>query len=755
MLGLLLILQLAVSSTRPDSSYASPALRVFIEAAAEANRAPPASLRGYRARVESELSLLIRDTLGRERTAQVEQIAMNANWQRGYDYALRVVGYRSQTVGVPYSALSFARSWTIPYLYGDRLTLGVDFARTDDQRRKRDSSDTTAAQRKRGRAADTLHAVHPLASDRDRYYRFSGGDTIAVLRTRERAIPIVRVHVQAMLDSAPPGSRIAAFAGEIDFDATRHQIVRMRGQFVATAARGNRLSVARIPGLVAVAYVELVNAEVDGQYWLPAFQRSEFQAAFAPLGANRSIFRLVSHFAEFEIGRQLASDSSVADSAVVRLATRDDAVTYRRRLSFAPADSVSAYRGWLQALGIATSNVSGSDFDDLAPDVWRATGPPRFEFAPTKLEEMFRFNRVEGAYTGFAVSERFRDAFPGLTAHAYGGWAWSEKTPRGGLSAAYRSRSLTTTARVERTLASTNDFTAPLENGTEGFGALVGIDDQDYVDRRLAAVSLTRIVGSTRGALIIVEGGVGEDRPERARLSQSPFDIGNFRFNRASIAGQYVRGAATIELHPDVTGIFLEPGIGLIASYEVGQGQIAWQRAEVTIAARKNFSDFVISTRAQGGLVSGRTLPPQQLLELGGENALPGYEYKAFAGDRAAAAGVLTSYTFPVLRRPFRVVGSLFLPGLSPGLAAGIQGGWTEASSEAARVAIQQLDPSAPPDCVTLNVCPVPLSIPTNGVRATVDARVTFFGGLVGIGVARAIDHAAPWRLAFRFSQEY
>jgi hypothetical protein len=756
MLGPLLLLQLAVGAPRQELVYSSPALEAFVTAAAQANHVPPVSLRGYRASVESELSLLIRDTLGRERTAQVEQIAMSAAWRRGSDYDLRVVGYRSQTVGVPYSALSFARSWTLPYLYGDRLTLGVEFTRENSGPRRRvDSSATDSAARKR--EADTVRAIHPLALDRDRYYRFSGGDTIAVLRSHDRMIPIVRVHVKPAFDSASLNSRVGAFDGEIDFDAVRHQIVRMRGQFVVTPGpRRRRISLARLPGLVGVAYVEFVNAEVEGQYWLPAFQRSEFQAAFAPLGADRSIFRLVSRFGNFDVSERLPTDSMSADSQVVSLAATERELQVRRRLTFAPLDSVSSYRGWREALGTATSSVAGSDFDDLAPDVWRDTGPPRFDMAPAKLEEMFRFNRVEGAYTGFAASERFRNAWPGLTAHAFGGWAWTEQTMRGGTSATYRAGAWTTTARAERMLASTNDFTLPLESGGEGFGALVfGVDDQDYVDRRIAALSLTRTLGTSRGAVLVVEGGIGDDRPELARLSRPPFGAGSFRLNRGSTPGRYARGAATFELHPDVTGLFLEPGAGLIASYELATGQLSWQRAELTLAARKNLSDLVIAGRAQGGVVVGKALPPQQLFELGGVSALPGYQYKAFAGDRAAVAGMLASYTFPVLRRPWRVVRSLVLPGVSPGIAAGVQGGWTEASTNGARVAMRRLDPVVPFTCDSISPCAPPLSTPTNGVRATADLRLTFFSGLVGVGIARPIDHAAPWRFAFRFSQEY
>src|SRR6185312_14464717 len=81
---------------------------------------------------------------------------------------------------------------------------------------------------------------------------------------------------------------------------------RMRGRFVIRSAAqpGLRYKLTRLPGVVAVAYVEFVNAEVEGRYWLPQFQRTEFQATVAPLGNQRSVFRLLSHF----------SDVVVADS---------------------------------------------------------------------------------------------------------------------------------------------------------------------------------------------------------------------------------------------------------------------------------------------------------------------------------------------------------------------------------------------------------------------------------------------------------
>src|SRR6185436_13852369 len=154
MLTLALCAQLA-AATPVDSTYATAALREVVARAAIQNRYPPPALKAYRSRIETEFSLLIRDTLGRERSAEVEQLATDARWTRGDRYDLRIVGYRAQNIGVPYSILSIVRAWTVPTLYGDRLSLGAYFSRS--------------------RRSDTLVAVHPFSSDRDKFYRFSGG----------------------------------------------------------------------------------------------------------------------------------------------------------------------------------------------------------------------------------------------------------------------------------------------------------------------------------------------------------------------------------------------------------------------------------------------------------------------------------------------------------------------------------------------------------------------------------------------------
>ncbi|MEO7368452.1 MAG: hypothetical protein ABIZ36_10870, partial [Gemmatimonadaceae bacterium] len=159
-----LIVFAQIAST--DSVYSSSRLRDFVSHAAVQNHAPPPEFRGYTAHVETEMSLLMRDTLGRERAAQIEQLASTVKWTRGSDYGMHVIGYRAQSLGPSISTLSFLTGWTEPSLYGERILLGAQFISYSARISKHKAS------------GDSLFAVHPFASDRDRYYRFSGGDTV-------------------------------------------------------------------------------------------------------------------------------------------------------------------------------------------------------------------------------------------------------------------------------------------------------------------------------------------------------------------------------------------------------------------------------------------------------------------------------------------------------------------------------------------------------------------------------------------------
>jgi hypothetical protein len=127
---------------------------------------------------------------------------------------------------------------------------------------------------------------------------------------------------------------------------------------------------------------------------------------------------------------------------------------------------------------------------------------------------------------------------------------------------------------------------------------------------------------------------------------------------------------------------------------------------------------------------------------LGGTEALPGYSYKEFAGDRAVVFRSFASYRFGVWDRPIHVGRTLLVPGLSPGLVASMEGGWSDLTSDAARRAATELGTTETGE---------PVSRPTDRVRSTFGGGISLFNDLLHLGAARPLDHNAAWRLTAGF----
>jgi hypothetical protein len=698
--------QLAVAG--PDSTYATPALRAVVARAADHNRRPPSMLAAYRARVESELAALVRRTDGTEGAVEIEQVASEARWRRTGAYEQRVIGYRAQLSTLTPSLVGLVgQAWTVPVLYGNRLNLmfGVDTART--RGRRRDS---------------TIVVVHPLADDREAVYRYTGGDTVATLHLPGGAIPVVRVHVEPR---AHLRVRAVVFRGDLYLDATRDQLVRMRGDFMVVGGHPSVGDRVRRAVLQSLFVIDLTNAEVDGQYWLPADQRIEGQVASPFAGTGRIVVRIVSHYSHYAV-----------NDTVVGLNPADTMAWRPHVLTFAPGDSVTTYRAWALPLGSATTAVRAADYDDLAPDYWRPTGAPRLDWRVDRFSDFLRVDRVEGLFTGYGAALRFRDAAPGVVAHANAGYAWTERTVRGGVGVDWTraDAALVAGVRVERVLDNTNDFRTSFADGPT-IEALVTQDDYDYVDRRRATVFAERAWGATHALVARVEAGAGDDRGEGRRVLRPPIIpwvfVGDsvFRINRGVLAGGYGRVAATLAWHPDVDAGYATPGVGVRLRDEWAGGDLSWNRAEVRVVEREPVGPFTLLTRGDAGIVTGTVIPPQQLFEMGFDEGLASYNYKQFAGDRAVLLQGEVQYALPIraLSRPLALPFGFYLPGPAPALAAGVQSGWTEVGTVAGRRALAGLD--AP-------------SAPTHGLRSSIDLLVRAFGGAVGVGVARAVGDA-------------
>jgi hypothetical protein len=727
----LVVLLLAGVSSVGSAQVVAPApvdsvaaLAALIAEASLVNARVPERLRAYRARLETEMSLVIVDSGGRERTAQVEQVASDVRWRAPDRYDQHVVGHRIQAVGPMFSLMSLFGGWTTPTLYGNRLRLGVMAPNAAHWTARQDAASL---------------AIHPLAANRDLYYFFGGGDTaVTFYSTNQRRIPIARVRVTPRPDA--PGDAIL-LSGEMYIDVERKQVARIRGRLVEV--RDGKVTIksgSRIPGVSGASFVELVNVEVEGDYWLPAYQRTELQARIGPFGGMRSVVRIISRFHDYR-----ANDSTWTGPEA------PPGVSHH--LTFAPSATQERYAAWTQPLGAASTDVYHTEFDDVAPAEWATGGAATgVRFAPRSLGEIFRFNRVEGLFTGIALAKDFGEAASGVTVRGSVGWAWSEQTARGMLGV-HRARGATTTGiRLERALAHTNDFQPPFSSGATVAALLGSTDDFDYLDRRSATVFVSRTLGLKQRSVIRLEAGPGSDRAVEQNVSRGLFiaEGEGFRPNRGIREGSYVRTIVALELNPDVSGLFVDRGIGGRLSYDRADGDLRWQRVEAGAAARRELGPFQLYARADAGTLIGDPVP-QAMFEIGRSEGLRSYGYKEFAGDRAALSRAVVGYTLPLLRAPIRLPGRLIIPGIAPGIAAGIHAGWTDVSGPEAEAVLLEL--GATTDSVSGAL--VPLSRPTDGVRASAEFLVTFFSGALAVGVTRPIDRQGPWRFTGRIGQGF
>lgn len=709
-----LLFALQSASVAQDSTYTSPALSSLVASAARANHAVPQTLSGYRAHIESEIALLVNNPSGpdgvsgttaatTEAAAQIEQFQLDVSWKRSGLFDQRMIGYRARQLGPMFSALTIVpRPWTAPTLYGDRMSLmfggGPSFGTPDSLRRQ-------------------MPSVHPFAADRERYYRFSGGDTVAKIRSGTRIVPVVRVDVEPR-----EGKHDAIlFAGQVFVNAANGEIVRMRGRIklMAPPSESRLTKLVRFIGRVdEIAYIDFENSERDGQYWLPRRQRIEYQVNTA-LTESRATIRIQS------VWNDVALETTPVGSTDV-----DTLGAPKYTFSIASSDSTSKWDAWSKDLGAQSSDVSARDFDDVAPPALRPDGSAQWRWQARGFTDLVRYNRVEGVFVGMAGLLDFRDAAPGLAIRAFGGWAFNERTAKGGIELTRVAQPWITSVRAERQLASTNDLTVTTgASGGNIVASLFGAEDNDWVDRRIVSAGVSREFGVKHSSALRLEVARGTDHGFSDILPHGLIG-GDFRANRPVVNGSYVRSRAQFDLGRNIVTSSLASGIGASLSYERGDGELAWQRSQIESLLQRTFGRFVLGARTDAAYVAGNHLPTQQLLEVGGAEGLPGYDYKEFAGDQAVVIRTTAAYLMPLLQSPIRI-SRLVLPAIAPQLQVGFFGGQATAR-DATRAQLAALGWKT-----------------TEGFKGSVDVRLRFFSGAFSVGAARAFDRKDRWKALF------
>jgi hypothetical protein len=712
MIGLGLLLALQQAGT--DTLCGTPALCRLVAEAARANVAP-GRLATYTSRVELEASVIsVKDEVVDGPTA-VQQVATDVHWERNGPFMQRAVGARSRFSAVPISGMRYLLiGWIVPLTYGDRFPV---FG-------KQGGADLTQAMPS-DIDPEFIYAVHPLASDRARYYRYLRADTVEVLFPDSVTRKVIRIRVTP---SRIPADRHLLVDGEIDLDVATLQTTAIRARLLAT---GEPYKVNGVLGSLRIPesyFMEVVNTPDSGGTWIPARQRFEWQGHAQGVEGAAPALRITSRF----IDRSTTSLEPGAPD------TFNDRPRFLLRSS--PRDSVRKFKGWTEPLGEETVRFRASDFFGLDPYRPVLTGKSRFVFLqPGYREDVVRFNRVEGIYTGIPVTyipgDKLRNTFARVNAGVSwwtgsikydGGFGWDNGRTRLELLGG-------------RYLSVTNKFRTQFSS--YALGALFSRDNWDYVDRYMINARLIERFGRTRGSRLQVEAGWTQDKSLARVLNTDPW-VGYLRPNRGIYTGTYFRTLATLDVNPDISSQFVRQGWGFQLQYDGGVGDLNYSRIQGRAVGRKDFSRAYIVGVIQAGTTLGDSIPPQQLFEVGGAVGLPGYEYKQYAGNKGVLGRVRLTIPIPLFTLGGPLNRALSIPTSQPSISFGYQGAWTSISNDGAQAAVTALGYSfetgsgqTAVDSVTGS--PLPASTASNGWRSSIDVRVGFFGGALAIGVAK------------------
>jgi hypothetical protein len=723
-LGLLLAFQTALAC-------GPTALCRLLEAAAAANQVAMLAPGGYGATIETETAIIGRREGRIEGATTLEQTSSRARWSSDGGFEQHVVGSRSFPNAIPLSRIAFLRiGWVVPMLVGERLQV---ITRTGPR-------DAEFSETMRGSMAPEI-VVHPLSSDRERYYTYSGGMRVQ----REIAGVMREVVAVEVLPVAQLPREETLFEGEMDIDPASNAVVRLIGRIkvVGRAKRGfMNLGEMFDP---TVTLVNLENQPAANGAWIPAAQRFEIQTASSRASGFGAARRVISRFHDVAPLARGTEPVAIAASTAGYL------------LTSAPGDSLRGFRSWYARAGQVTEQVSETDFSQFRPDRQQPAGRPSLVIQGYRSGDFLRINRIEGLYTGISVIARMRDAAPGLSFRALGGYAWSEKTVRGGAGFGYQTGPWLLEGGGLRVLDVTNKFRNQFDNPEKG--GLAGRDPWDYVDRRGVGLGATRSLGGSRGSILRFDAARVSDHAVSKHMNKSVFG-GRLRQNRGIYEGDYWRGTLLLDWNPLVSPLFARDGVGFQGEVEAASGDLDYTRVEGRVVLRKSLTRVFFIARLHAGAVLGATPPPQQLFELGGSASFPGYNYKEFAGTRAALFRMRLSYPLAVLDVPFRFGSGLTLPSLAPAISLGFQAGITDAGSPGGLAAVRALgdkrdDKTGELVLDPLTGDPLPAAVPIDRVKTSIDIRIGFFGDALAVGFARALERGRSTRFIFAFGRQF
>lgn len=658
LLGLAAAARPAAQPPTPDTTapgaFDSPETQRLVERVIEASGTLPPELQDYQATVRTAMYLALASdsTAGGDLTLAVDEFASDVRWHREEKLRQTVRAHRVRLLApAPYTlGTLLEQPWVVPHLYGSTIRVL--------------SSNIGGVAPAGGRRGEVT-AIHPFGVPGPRHYRYRAGDTLRVY-TQSGSVTLVPVTVSPRAGTGD--RRLRLVVGTFWIDVDRAAVARARFGFAE--AGGGVLGETN-------TFLELENGLWQNRYWLPHLQRRELQVSSSLIG-GAAVGRIVNRFDAYELNTGWST------------LTPDHALLERELVP----DQATLFAGWNEAVGAEAGEYRSTDFADLR---LATSGAARADAGGLRLspyyqrgEHLFRYNRVEGAYLG--AGARLLPADPlrrRWDLYATAGWVFAEATPRGELTARWRSdlpgtpRDLARTelnAGAYRRLYDLRSFRPSFEwSWVYAVPALfVGSDQRDYYDATGVELGLTRRRGFWTTRL-----GTRWERQDTVRRNTTRYLFGTAdEFPPLAELEPGTHAAAEGELaYERGSGAYgLGNGLWLSLRGEKGFADFGFTRVVTLASFRRALGPFTLAARLDGGHVTGDA-PPQKLFRFGSAEGLGGYAPNEFGGSTAAIArGRFLVPLPPRDPRPRPLAGPFIVPPLRPALVLLGEAGWAEVS---------------------------------------------------------------------------
>jgi hypothetical protein len=547
-----------------------------------------------------------------------------------------------------------------------------------------------------GDGDEVRDVLHPAAPGAETYYEYRLVDSLTLrLPGTPEPIRVYEVNVRPRDLGSP------ALIGSIFVDRRSGALVRMDFTFT--------------PASYVDPNLDYINISLDnglwmGRYWLPNQQRLELRRQIPQLDIPAgSIIRGTMRVGNYRFNEEIPDRLFWGPQITVAPQSEREAFPFEediyaelRAEGIGPATELREIRR--QALQLARQRS--------------LSGMPGTRLRIGTASEVLRYNRAEALALSLGVSHSLGAT---TTASARGGWAFGPAHPLARAELRWRATALD--LGVAGQLNTPRDLGgAPVVSGAiNTLSALFA--GADYLDPYYASGGelWMRWRATPRWWL---DGRVRHEEHSSARRETdfSIFGGDPFRAVPAIDEGRMSAAALTLQrLVPaeartwwsgslGLEGGFLAPSTG-DAGFDAERRDFARLRADLGWGRHWTANAAALELRGAGGFARGE-LPRQDVFVLGGRGTIPGYDFRAFGGDRFAHANLTVS-------------ADLAPPWLRGRLLAAA--GWAEAAGPAQR-AVSLLGIS-----------------PTDGVRPSLGAGLGIFFDILRFDAVRGFGPDGRW----------